>query len=630
MLFGTPAARPINTYPVWKYLIVAFALVFALLYSLPNFYGEDPALQLSGQKGGTVTAAQIEQVKLALQEAKLPVKSVEQEATGSWLVRFSNTDDQLHGQNIARKLLGADYNVALNLAPATPDWLRAINADPLKLGLDLRGGVHFLMEIDMATALDKREEQMAEEFRGTLRNENIRYVSSTRRAEGGVQVRFRDAETRDQGMALLRRQNPDLQFFDGEEGEFYYFNAVLTEQALRTARDEAVQQNLSILRNRVNELGVAEPQIQRQGAERIVVQLPGIQDSARAKEILGATATLEFRSVNEDRDVNDALSGRVPGDSELLYDLDNRPILVKKQVIVQGSQITGASQGLDQNGLPKVSVKLDGKGGQRMLNHTKQHVGKRMASVLIEYKTEYEEKDGQMVAKPKPRKVVKVINAATIQSVFSSNFEITGIGSATEAQNLALLLRSGALIAPIQIVEERTIGPSLGKENIEAGLNAAGLGVLAVMIFMVLYYRVFGLFANIAVVVNIGLIVALMSTIDAVLTLPGIAGLVLTVGMAVDANVLIYERIKDELRSGTTIQLAIERGYDRAFSTIADANITTLIAALALFGIGSGPVKGFAVTLSIGIPTTVFTAIMVSRALTNLAFGGRNLKKLWI
>ncbi|NQD38163.1 protein translocase subunit SecD [Permianibacter sp. IMCC34836] len=630
MLFGTPAPRPLNTYPAWKYVIVTLAALIAIFYSIPNYFGEDAALQLAGEKGAKVTAEQVEQVKQALQAANLTYKSVELEESGSWLIRFTNTDDQLHAQTVARKALGDGYNVALNLAPATPNWLRAIHADPLKLGLDLRGGVHFLMEIDMATAIAKHEEALVEEFKGLMRDENLRYVSTLRRPEGGVQVRFRDAETRDKAQAEVKRRNPTLQISDGSEGELFFFNAVQTEQGLRTTRDEAVQQNLTILRNRVNELGVAEPLIQRQGAERIVVQLPGIQDSARAKEILGATATLEFRSVNEERDVQDALRGRVPADSELLYDLNERPILVKKQVIVQGSQITGASQGLDQNGMPQVSVKLDGKGGQRMLAHTKQSVGKRMASVLIEYKTEYEEVDGQMVAKPNPRKVVKVINAATIQGVFSNNFQITGIGSAEEARNLALLLRSGALIAPIQIVEERTIGPSLGKANIESGVKSAGIGVAAVMIFMLFYYRMFGLFANIAVAVNIGLIIALMSMIGAVMTLPGIAGLVLTVGMAVDANVLIYERIKDEIREGTNVQLAIDRGYARAFATLVDAHLTTLIAALALLAVGSGAVKGFAVTLSLGIPTTIFTATMGARALTNLVYGNRNVKKLAI
>lgn len=628
MLFGNTAPRPLNTYPKWVYVIVALAMFYAIFYSLPNFYGEDPALQLSGPKNTAVSEAQIERIKVALADANLTVKAVEQQDK-LWLIRFTSTDDQLKAQQLARKLLGGDYNVAMNLAPSTPDWLSALGATPMKLGLDLRGGIHFLMEIDMDTALEKKEIQYAEEFRQVLRDEKLQYTSSLRSPSGGVEVRFRSAADRDAALTKLRRQYQELQFLETQEGEFFLLKATMTEAALSEARTEAVQQNVTILRNRVNELGVAEPLIQRQGAERIVVQLPGIQDSARAKQILSATATLEFRMVNEERSVTDAMAGRVPPDSELLNDVNGNPVLLKKQIILTGDHIVGASSGVDENGLPQVNIKLDSKGGAKITQSSRQNIGKLMASVLIEYKTDYVEVDGKLVPKP-PRKVETVINQARIQSQLTSQFRITGIDSAEEARNLSILLRSGALIAPIQIVEERTIGPSLGKENIEAGLNAAVVGVGAVLAFMLVYYRTFGLVANIAVLINIGLIVSLMSSIGAVLTLPGIAALVLTVGMAVDANVLIYERIKDELRKGTSPALAIDRGFDRAFGTIADANVTTFIAALALFGIGSGPVKGFAVTLTIGIPTTVFTALVVSRALTNLIYGGRNLKNIWI
>ncbi|HEX4911687.1 MAG TPA: protein translocase subunit SecD [Permianibacter sp.] len=629
MLFGTPAVRPINTYPVWKYLLIGIVFLFGIIYSLPNLYGEDPALQLSAQRSAQLTEAQIAQAREVLNNAKLPFKSVEQQGD-NFLIRFNNTEDQLKAQQLVRKALGGDVTVALNLAPATPAWLTALGASPMKLGLDLRGGIHFLIEIDMETALGKREEQMAEDFKSLMREEGLRYASSQRRAEGGVQVRFRDADSRDKAIVAVRRQNPDLVVTDGSEGEFFYLNAALSDQALRTARSEAVEQNLTILRNRVNELGVAEPVIQRQGAERIVVQLPGVQDSARAREILSATATLEFRMVNEDRDVQDALAGRIPADSELLYEINGQPHLVKKQVIVRGENVVGARSGLDQNNFPKVSVDLDGKGGQRMLANTKANVGKQMASVLIEFKPVYEEVDGQMVPVRQER-VVKVINAARINGVFGPSFEITGVGSPAEAQELALLLRSGALTAPIQIVEERTIGPSMGQDNIDMGMKAMAIALAAVMGFMLLKYKVFGIATNIALFMNLALTVAVMSLIPgAVLTMPGIAGLVLGVAMAVDANVLINERIREDMRGGMSPAMAIQRGYDEASQAITDSNLTNLISGLVLFGVGSGTIKGFAVTLCIGILASMFTAVTGTRAIINLIYGGRDVKKIHV
>lgn len=629
MLFGTPAARPINTYPFWKYLLIGIIFLFGIIYSLPNLYGEDPALQLSAQRSAQLTEAQVAQAREALNAAKVPFKSVEQQGE-NFLIRFNNTEDQLKAQQLVRKALGNDVTVALNLAPATPAWLTAVGASPMKLGLDLRGGIHFLIEIDMDTALGKREEQMAEDFKALMREEGLRYASSQRRAEGGVQVRFRDADSRDKAVIAVRRQNPDLVVTDGSEGEFFYLTAALSDQALRTARSEAVEQNLTILRNRVNELGVAEPVIQRQGAERIVVQLPGVQDSARAREILSATATLEFRMVNEDRDVRDALAGRIPADSELLYEINGQPHLVKKQVIVRGENVVGARSGLDQNNFPKVSVDLDGKGGQRMLANTKVNVGKQMASVLIEFKPIYEEVDGQMVPVRQER-VVKVINAARINSVFGPSFEITGVGSPAEAQELALLLRSGALTAPIQIVEERTIGPSMGQDNIDMGMKAMAIALAAVMGFMLLKYKVFGIATNIALFMNLALTVAVMSLIPgAVLTMPGIAGLVLGVAMAVDANVLINERIREDMRGGMSPAMAIQRGYDEASQAITDSNLTNLISGLVLFGVGSGTIKGFAVTLCIGILASMFTAVTGTRAIVNLIYGGRDVKKIHV
>ncbi len=628
MLFGAPAARPINTWPLWKYLLIGFIFVFGVVYALPNMFGEDPALQISGQRGKEIAPERITEVETALKEAKIVYKSVEQDG-GTWLIRFSDTDVQLLAQSVARKTLGDEVNVALNLAPATPGWLRAIGASPMKLGLDLRGGVHFLMEIDMPTAMSKKETQYVDDFKTELRKENIRYASAQRRPQGGVQVRFRDEATMSSGEAVLKRQFPDLIFTDSRDGEFYVVDAVMSDAVLKTARSEAVQQNLSILRNRVNELGVAEPLIQQQGSERLVVQLPGVQDSARAKEILSATATLEFRLVNEERDVRDALAGRVPADSEVLMDETGRPYLLKKQVILTGDHITGASQGLDQNGLPNVNISLDSKGGSKMAAATKNAVGKLMASVLIEYKTEYEEKDGQLIAKP-PKKVERVVNAATIQSQLGNRFQITGIGSASEAQNLALVLRSGALIAPIQIVEERTIGPSMGQANIDMGLKAMVASIIAVMGFMLLKYRVFGIATNVALFMNLVLTVAVMSLIDAVLTMPGIAGLVLGLAMAVDANVLINERIREDIRAGITPQMAIKMGYDEASMAITDSNLTNLISGLVLFGVGSGTIKGFAVTMCIGILASMFTAVAGTRAIVNAIYGGRDVKKLWI
>lgn len=628
MLFGAPAARPINTWPLWKYLLIGFIFVFGVVYALPNMFGEDPALQISGQRGKEIAPERITEVETALKEAKLAYKSVEQDG-GTWLIRFSDTDVQLLAQSVARKTLGDDVNVALNLAPATPGWLRAIGASPMKLGLDLRGGVHFLMEIDMPTAMAKKETQYVDDFKTELRKENIRYASAQRRPQGGVQVKFRDEATQASGEVVLKRQFPDLIFTESRDGEFYVIDAVMSDAVLKTARSEAVQQNLSILRNRVNELGVAEPLIQQQGSERLVVQLPGVQDSARAKEILSATATLEFRLVNEDKDVRDALAGRVPADSEVLMDESGRPYLLKKQVILTGDHITGASQGLDQNGLPNVNISLDSKGGSKMSAATKNAVGKLMASVLIEYKTEYEEKDGQLIAKP-PKKIERVVNAATIQSQLGNRFQITGIGSAAEAQNLALVLRSGALIAPIQIVEERTIGPSMGQANIDMGLKAMVASIIAVMGFMLLKYRVFGIATNVALFMNLVLTVAVMSLIDAVLTMPGIAGLVLGLAMAVDANVLINERIREDIRAGITPQMAIKMGYDEASMAITDSNLTNLISGLVLFGVGSGTIKGFAVTMCIGILASMFTAVAGTRAIINAVYGGRDVKKLWI
>ncbi|WP_257978445.1 protein translocase subunit SecD, partial [Aeromonas salmonicida] len=538
---------------------------------------------------------------------------------------FQNTEDQLKARDLVANKLGDNFITALNLAPSTPAWLEAIGAAPLKLGLDLRGGVHFLMEVDMAEALTKQQEQMVQDFRTELRTQKIRY-SGVRRVGDQVQVLFRDEADQENAVSHLRRQNPDLTFTTEQKGDEFVLLPGFSDAKIKEVRKYALEQNITIIRNRVNELGVAEPLVQQQGAERIVVQLPGIQDTARAKEILGATATLEFHMVDETADIQAAADGRVPPSSKVYNDRNGRPVVLQKRVILTGDHIVGAQSGFDEYSRPQVNIKLDGQGGNKMANFTKDNVGKGMATVFIEYKP---------VGQPGPdgkrkfRKQEEVINVATIQSRLGSQFRITGIDNANEAHNLALLLRAGALIAPIQIVEERTIGPSLGQQNIDNGMEAIGWAMLVIVLFMGIYYRTFGWVANLALVFNLVLIVGIMSMIPgATMTLPGIAGIVLTLGMAVDANVLIFERIREEIRNGRGVQQAIHMGFDRAFSTIADSNVTSLITCVILFGIGTGAIKGFALTLGIGLTASMFTAITVSRAIINLGWGGRRIDKL--
>ncbi|WP_421235515.1 protein translocase subunit SecD [Aeromonas enteropelogenes] len=614
----------LNRYPLWKYLMVIVVIAIGFLYAAPNLYGEDPALQVSASRGAEVKLETLDLVKETVDAAKIPVKHAAFEH-GLILVRFKNTEDQLKARDIVANKLGDDFITALNLAPSTPAWLEAIGAAPLKLGLDLRGGVHFLMEVDMAEALAKQQEQMVQDFRTELRTQKIRY-SGVRRVGDQVQVVFRDEADQERAVSHLRRQNPDLTFTTQQKGDEYILLAGLSEAKIKEVKKYALEQNITIIRNRVNELGVAEPLVQQQGAERIVVELPGIQDTARAKEILGATATLEFHMVDETADIQAAAAGRVPPSSKVYTDRNGRPVVLHKRVILTGDHIVGAQSGFDEYSRPQVNIKLDGQGGNKMANFTKDNVGKGMATVFIEYKP---------VGQPGPdgkrkfRKQEEVINVATIQSRLGSQFRITGIDNANEAHNLALLLRAGALIAPIQIVEERTIGPSLGQQNIDSGMEAIGWAMLVIVLFMGIYYRAFGWVANLALCMNLVLIVGIMSMIPgATMTLPGIAGIVLTLGMAVDANVLIYERIREELRNGRGVQQAIHLGFDRAFSTIADSNVTSLITCVILFGIGTGPIKGFALTLGIGLTASMFTAITVSRAIINLAWGGRRIDKL--
>ncbi|MCP3673079.1 MAG: protein translocase subunit SecD [Gammaproteobacteria bacterium] len=622
-----------NKYPIWKYLLIVMILMIGIIYALPNLYGEDPSIQISPQRDAALSSELEQTVETVLNESEITFSRIDRNEKAI-IVRFADTETQLSAQYAINKAIHDaygtdDYTVAMNLAPATPQWLRDLNASPMKLGLDLRGGIHFLMEVDMKTAVDKRQSQFISDFKTDLRTKKLRYLPPiVLSPKGGVVVKFRDEAVREKAYSFLRSRYQELTFETIEGDGSFGLRGFFSTQQIQTVRNDAVRQNITTLRNRVNQLGVAEPLIQRQGAERIVVQLPGVQDSAQAKKIISTTASLEFRMVNETRNVQDALRGRVPRDSEIIYERNGQPQLLKKDIIVTGDHIVNANSSMDENGLPQVNIVLDAKGGSKMTASSKRNVKKLMATVFIEYKTDYVEENGKLIAQP-PRKVEEVINVARIQTALGNRFRITGLDSAGEAHDLALLLRAGALTAPIQIVEERTIGPSLGQENIELGMLSIQIGMSLVLIFMLVYYRVFGLVANVALVTNLVLIVAVMSLIPgATLTLPGIAGIVLTVGMAVDANVLIFERIREELRSGSSPQLAIHNGYDKALSTIADANITTLIAAIILFAVGTGPIKGFAVTLAIGILTSMFTAIMGSRAVINLIYGGKNVKKL--
>ena len=618
-----------NRYPLWKYILILAIVAISILYALPNLYGKDPALQISPTRNAKITDLTQAQVEDALKGEKLKATSYNRGPTGL-IVRFADEETQLRAQGVVQLALGNNYVVALNLASATPEWLRIFGADPMSLGLDLRGGVHFLMKVDMAAAIKGAEERYVSDIRTLLRENGIRYQTCTRRDTGGVVIRFRDAETRTKGMNKIKDEYSDLDVSDIEGTDNgYRLLAQLKDKAKADTQKFALQQNITTLRKRVNELGVSEPVIQQQGQDEIVVELPGVQDTARAKEILGATATLEFRMVDEDHSVQDALDGHVPAGSELYYDRDKKPYLLRKQVMLTGDYIIDAASGIDsQSGGPDVSITLDGKGAKIFASKTRDEVGKSMAVVFIENKTETYEENGKL----KKRQVTEknIIEVATILEQLGKRFHITGIPSTQDARNLALLLRAGALAAPVRIGEERTVGPSLGQDNINQGFLSTVIGMALVVLFMALYYKVFGLIADVALLLNLVLIVAMLSLLPTALTMPGIAGIVLTVGMAVDANVLIFERIREEIRNGNSPQASIHAGYEKAFSTIADANITTLIAALVLFTFGTGPIKGFAVTLSLGVISSMFTAIMVTRAIVNLLYGGKKLQKLTI
>ncbi len=615
---------------MWKYLVIIAVTVLALLFALPNLYPAQPAIQISSSSPEfPLSTAQLEIIKSALTNKGLATESIESVGKDKVLLRFDTPDNQLAAQEAIAESLGKRYYTALNLAPATPTWLRALN--PMNLGLDLRGGVHFLMEVDMKSAIDKSLSRNSEEFRTFLREKKISYLGVKRVADHLV-VQFKTEALRDQAKSELTNQyRNEINFSDEAATKGASLKAVLTETNIKNTKRFALQQNITTLRKRVNELGVSEPVIQQQGLERIVVQLPGVQDPTLAKKILGTTATLEFRLVDEGRDAYAAeSSGRIPAGDILLKERNGNPVLLKRRVMLTGDYITNANAGFDQNQQPSVNITLDGKGSKLFARATGANVQKLMGVVFIEHKTDItKQEDGTIKKVTKVNR--EVINIARIQDQLSKRFQITGLDSPSESANLALLLRAGALAAPVYIVEERTVGPSLGADNIEAGFKSVVIGFILVLIFMAFYYRVFGLVANLALTLNLVLIIAILSMLQATLTLPGIAGIVLTVGMAVDANVLIYERIKEELRNGLTPQAAIASGYEKAFSTIADANITTLIAAIVLYGMGTGPIKGFAITLAIGIVSSMFTAIMGTRAVINLIYGGnKKVKKLAI
>ena len=614
-----------NHYAPWKNILVVFFLFITSLYALPNIYGSDLAIQITGTGDNVVEENDLKGINDALVENAIDFKSLEL-INSNILIRFSDSKSQLSSKALLKDTLSRNYVVALNLAPSIPQWLSGLGGKAMSLGLDLRGGVHFLLEVDMEAVISTSIDRYYNELRTLLRKDKL--YKKIRKEDNLLVASFKTEEQKDKAKKLIKSDLSDLMIVEGSESELEV-SLEMSSNAQKTAKSSALKQNITTLRNRVNELGVAEPIIQQQGSERIVVQLPGVQDTARAKEILGAVATVEFRMVDEKNDVQTAIqSGKIPSGSKLYKFKDGRPLLLKTTVIVTGENIVDATSGVDQNNQPKVSIVLDNAGGRTMLETTKEFIGYRMGVVFIENQVETIIENGKTVKKRS--KTQDIINAATIQGTFSNRFEITGLDSSREATNLALLLRAGSLSAPIEIIEERTIGPSLGADNIQKGLISVLVGFALVLVFMALRYRVFGLVANVALTLNLITIVSILSMIQATLTLPGIAGIVLTVGMAVDANVLIFERIKEELRSTKNIQKAISAGYEKALLTIADANITTLIASLVLFSFGTGAIKGFAVTLSIGIITSMFTAIIVSRAMINLIYGGKKIEELSI
>ncbi|MGZ8173783.1 MULTISPECIES: protein translocase subunit SecD [Methylobacter] len=613
-----------NHFPLWKNLLVLIIFAVGIIYALPNLYGDDPSVQVSSTHPTKLVQEQANQIESVIKTAGFNVKAFEFK-DGRILARFNSADDQLKVADLLRDQMSDDYNVALNLAPTTPAWLRSLGADAMYLGLDLRGGVHFLLEVDMDAAVKQAEDRYNDDVRLALRNEKLRYQSVSKDS-GFIKVKLNSADDKPALLKLLGKDFRTLEITEPKEQDQVWLT--LSEKEVRDIKKFAVAQNMTTLRNRVNELGVAEPVIQQQGENRIMVQLPGVQDTNRAKEILGTTATLEYRLVDVEHDVQKAVEGHVPVGSRLYTERNGNPILLDRRVIVTGDQIVDSSSGVDQDGRPSVNISLNGVGAAKMGKLTQANIGKPMAVVFIEYKVETKVVNGQKVRHKE--KVEKVINVATIQGVFSHRFQTTGLDSPQEARNLSLLLRAGALAAPVDIVEERTVGPSLGQDNIDKGMLSFVVGFALVVLFMAVYYRLFGLIANFALAFNVVIVVAILSMLQATLTLPGIAGIILTVGMSVDANVLIFERIKEELKNGNTPQAAIFIGYEKAFATILDSHFTNLVVAVVLFAYGTGSVKGFAVTLIIGILSSMFTAITGTRMVINWIYGNRRVEKLSI
>ena len=606
-----------NRYPLWKNILVSIVLFVGLIYALPNIFDQDPALEISGSRRAEADAATEARVREALDKAGIAIKSLDA-GSNKLLLRFDDSESQLRAKDSLETVLGGDYTLALTLSSDVPGWLRSVGALPMYLGLDLRGGIHVLIDVDMDAAVEQALDRYSGDIRTLLRDEKLRYTTLSLQGDAVI-INFKEAEVRAEAINKIEDEFRNLLLEPVDSDGAFQLQARMSKNEQQTTRKFALDQNITTLRNRVNALGVSEPLIQQQGERRIVVQLPGAQDPARLKDLLGATATLEYRLEDTEHSVEDAVAGRVPVGSKLYRTREGRPILLKKRVIVTGNQITDASSGFDQrSNQPAVFVSLDGPGARRMRNVTTENVGKPMAVVFIETRTESKIVDGKKVTRKIP--VQEVISVANILEPFGRRFQTTGLDSPAEAHDLALLLRAGALAAPIEIVEERTIGPSLGQDNIDQGFRSVIIGMLLVMVFMAVSYRVFGMVANMALLLNLVLIVAVLSMLQATLTLPGIAGIVLTVGMAVDANVLIFERIRDEVGRGRTPLAAIGTGFSEAMRTIVDANVTTLIAAVLLFQFGSGPVKGFAVTLTVGIVTSMFTAIMVTRLLMMMWF----------
>ena len=626
-----------NHYPWWKWLIIAVVVIPGLFYALPNLFGDDLGIQIRGTRGATLTSSDLAQIKSLVDSSGSVYRSIRKDDRGI-SVRLTTPDDQLKVRDLLEQELGNRYTIALTLLPAAPNLFTGVGAKPMYLGLDLRGGVHFLMEVDMNSVARRAQERYVADIRAALRTEKLRYKEVHNRTDGAIEIWLRDASRLPDAQKLIQREFSGLTIDSTQVQGEEHLTVRLSESEVEDLSEFALTQNITALRNRIDELGVAEPVVQRQGDRRIVIQLPGVQDTARAKRILGRTATLEMMLVDEEHSLEAAQNGKTPPGSRLYKLRDGRSILLKKRVIYSGENITDAAASIDtQNGSPIVSITLDAVGSRINQRITGDNIGKRMAVVYIEIRSRNKiNADGQAVTDQQGRvvrvkeRIEEVITAPVIRDQLGKRFQIEGLDSVMEARDLALLLRAGSLAAPVEIIEERTVGPSLGRANIDQGFLSVIIGFVLVLVFMLLYYRVFGLFANTALGLNLVLIVAVLSMFQATLTLPGVAGILLTVGMAVDANVLIFERIREELRNGNTPQASIHLGYDRALSTIVDANITTLIAAIVLFNFGTGPIKGFAVTLSIGILTSMFTSIFVTRGLANLMYGRKRVKSLAI